>query len=1155
MSEQLLNYEVFERNPSENSLQNDGVSKVSNGAALRYELATFVCDGAYENGLHRILETYLNQLSLPTQPSAWVSGFYGSGKSHLVKILEALWTNRPLEDGQHPRDIARLPTDIQTQLRELSIEAKRAGGLWSASGMLSESGNQSVRMLILGIVYKAAGLSSNYGRSRFRLWVRERGWEEEITRRILEKGRDPEIEFEQYLVSPEIADAVWELSGVQSMDADTTQERWEAQFDRDDVSIDEMESALRQVLRTQSVDGQRIPLTLIVLDEAQQYIREYGDRAQALQEVVEKIQTAFESKVLVVATGQAALNSSANLQKLQGRFTVNVMLSDQDVEQVVREVVLRKNATHTLDLAAMIRQVEGEIDRHLQSTKIGPKSEDKAILVADYPLLPTRSRFWANLLHRLDPTGTSGQLRTQLRVVHGATVHVAERPLGHVIPADFIYDQLHGGLQQSGALPREVSNLIAAQDDGTADGKLRSRLIQLIFLIERLPVGDINDIGLKATAGNLADLLVEDLTQGSDDLRRQVPQLLHGLEEDGKLLRGSDGSYAIQTGESLKWQQQLQQERQALLANPGPLGELRSQTIERIVRAQAKPDRLTDGATRTPRSLRFHFGNDTPQVATGDSQVIVWVRDGWSSAPTTIVQDARKAGDEDSIVYVFIPQRGQDDLQATLANFEAAKRTLDLRGANQDTSEGQQAADSVRNRLQEYERRLGSLLEEAVHDARIYLGGGSEVDGGTLKEKMQTAFDSSLKRLFPAFTIGDHVEWSKVYSRAIQGNSKPLEPIDHHGDIGSHQVISAVRKQIPGGAGITWGAVRKTFESAPYGWPRDTVDGAVAVLVNVGPVDALRDGRKIPGKELSKPQANNILLSADEISLSMQERLQAKRPFVSLDGMQPSDEQVRAGAGALVERLVALAKRAGGEPPLPVSQIPPYLTELQLQVGSQLVRSLAVRADQLEADIKIWRSKEAEIEQRLGPWQLAEQMARHAETLDGSAEIRAKLDAIRDHRLLLDQPDPLPPVAAAYADALRAGLIARWEAYNRHLEAGLSALKASDEWVRLRESQQDPILANPLLRLAPKPATSSQSDLVKSLNTRSLRQWDADIDALPKRLNDANLAVAQMLRPEVVEVSLEKPLMESQVDVKRWIESTQTALMVHINDGRAVKIK
>ncbi len=261
-----------------------------------------------------------------------------------------------------------LPDHIREQLRELSAEAKRAGGVWSASGMMTESANKSVRMLILGIVHKAAGLSSNYGRARFRLWLRENGWEADTIRMIEEAGRDPEHEFEQYLVSPYVRKAIAEVSGMSPDEAREFRKDLAAQFNRDDISIDEMESALKQVLRAQSDDGKRIPLTLIVLDETQQYIGENGERTQALQEAVERIQSAFEGKVLVVATGQAALTGTTNLQKLQGRFTVNVMLSDKDVEHVVREVVLRKDPTKVGDVATVIKNVEGEIDRHLHSS-------------------------------------------------------------------------------------------------------------------------------------------------------------------------------------------------------------------------------------------------------------------------------------------------------------------------------------------------------------------------------------------------------------------------------------------------------------------------------------------------------------------------------------------------------------------------------------------------------------------------------------------------------------------------------------------------------------------------------------------------------------------------------------------------------------------
>lgn len=1050
MGSGIINREIFENDPTAHSLENDGVSKVTNTAALQYELATFVCEGEYEKGLYRILETYLSHLDQQTQPSAWVSGFYGSGKSHLVKIFEALWTNKPLPSGQCPRDMVNLPSDLREQFLELSSHAKRIGGLWSASGMLSESGNQSVRVLILGIVYKAAGLSSNYGRARFRLWVRKHGWEQEIVTRVSAEGLDVEEEFNQYLVSPIIADAVWELSGAQSMDADTAQDRWGQQFDQGDISIDDFEDALREVLQLQSEDGAAVPLTLIVLDEAQQFINDSGTRAQALQEAVERIQSAFESKVLVVATGQAALNTTPNLQKLQGRFTVNVMLSDKDVEQVVRQVVLRKNSTMLPNVREMVKQTEGEIDRHLQSTKIGPRSEDKAVLAEDYPLLPTRSRFWSSLLHELDPSGTSGQLRTQLRVVHSANVHVADEPLGHVIPGDYIYDQLHAGLQQSGALPRDVSNLINDQQDGTEDGALRARLIQLIFLIERLPTADLNDVGLKATPENLADLLVEDLTQGSDDLRRRIPDLLRSLEDDGRIMRSADGSYAIQTGESLKWQSQFQQERQSLLANPGPLGDTRTRALEELVREQAKTLRRTHGQTKTAREITFHFGNETPDGAGADSSVVVWVRDEWNSSEKTVREDARAAGEESAILFVFLPQRHASDLQTAIANFEAAKRTLDVRGASQDSLEGQQVADAIRARMQENERRFRGLLRDVVADPRVYQGGAAEVDGTTLKDKIQAAFDSSLKRLFPHFANGDHPNWGQVFNRATQGSADALKAVGHTGDDNDHAVVRAIRSQIPGGTGTSWAAMRKTFKNSPYGWPQDAIDGAVAVLVNSGAVNASRNGSEVRGKDLTRQQASAITLIGEQAPITKMDMLQARRVYQAMHGAEATDEDVRAGARSLVEELVALQRSAGGEPPLPMNPMPVTLSELQNLVGNQLIKSIAGHAEQLEADIKAWRQRAEEIGRRLEDWKTAERLASHAQHLDRFDVIRGKLNAIREDRQLLGNPDPLQPVKADLGNMLRSALQTKFDAFDERIEAGLAGLTATDEWARLK---------------------------------------------------------------------------------------------------------
>src|SRR5439155_27208159 len=113
-------------------------------SVLRWELHSFVCEGQYARGLERILDSFLINLNRAQQPAVWVSGFYGSGKSHLVRVLEQLWRDVELPGGDRARELVPLPDDVSDHLAELSTVGKRLGGLWSAAGTLGAGKSDAV---------------------------------------------------------------------------------------------------------------------------------------------------------------------------------------------------------------------------------------------------------------------------------------------------------------------------------------------------------------------------------------------------------------------------------------------------------------------------------------------------------------------------------------------------------------------------------------------------------------------------------------------------------------------------------------------------------------------------------------------------------------------------------------------------------------------------------------------------------------------------------------------------------------------------------------------------------------------------------------------------------------------------------------------------
>ena len=395
---------------------------------------------------------------------------------------------------------------------------------------------------------------------------------------------------------------------------------FKAQFQNvPDIENEDMLEVMTSVLQLVSSGNDRLPHTLLALDELQQYVGDDPDRTLRVQVAVQALTRRFGSQLLVVATGQSALQAHPQLQKLRDRFTVQIQLTDTDVERVLRQVVLRKAPSREPEVHDVLTAASGEIDRQLEGTKIGARPADAEALVADYPLLPVRRRFWERVLRAIDRAGSAGQLRTQLRTVHDSTKQVADEPLGTVVPADTIYDQQLQSMLQSGVLLREVFETIRELDDDTEEGRLRSRLCSLVFLISQLPTDSGADTGLRPTAENLTDLLVRDLNTDGVTLRQAVPQHLEHLVERGVLLKlaGPVGDeFRLQTRESSEWEAAYRTALTAAANDAARIGSERNRELREAVNDELKNLPLAHGASKTPRRIELSFSSDRPTTDT-----------------------------------------------------------------------------------------------------------------------------------------------------------------------------------------------------------------------------------------------------------------------------------------------------------------------------------------------------------------------------------------------------------------------------------------------------------------------------------------------------------------------------------------------------------
>ena len=508
---------------------------------------------------------------------------------------------------------------------------------------------------------RSADLPTQYPQARFVLWLMQNGWYEQFVREITAAERQVAYELDNMYVSPHITQALRAVfPDFAASDADARAQLRIAYPNVSDIGNDQMLDMLREVLRWQSADAAKLPCTLIVLDELQQYIGDSDERARDVQEMVEACSSRLGGTLLFVATGQSALQGTPQLQRIQGRFRVTVPLSNTDVERVVRSVALRKDQAHLPALRSVLDETSGEIDRQLHGTRIAPRLEDAAVLAEDYPILPARQRFWEAALRTVDRSGVQGQLRSQLRIAFEAARSVANEPLGTVVGGDFLYEQIGTNMLESGMILADEYRAIAGEaTQGGPDASLRERACATIYLINKLASGGGVETGLRATVDTLADLLVTDLTQGGTALRQRLPKLLDTMAGRGVLTRVGD-EYRLQTREGAAWEGEYHATLGRIRNDAPRIAEERASVLRAKVAAELKSILVfTQGESKTKRTLELAFGGEAP-AATG-SAVPVWVRDEWGTSVKIAQEDARALGTDSPVITLFLPRPDGDD--------------------------------------------------------------------------------------------------------------------------------------------------------------------------------------------------------------------------------------------------------------------------------------------------------------------------------------------------------------------------------------------------------------------------------------------------------------------------------------------------------------
>jgi hypothetical protein len=391
-----------------------------------------------------------------------------------------------------------------------------------------------------------------------------------------------------------------------------------------------------------------------------------------------------------------------------------------------------------------------------------------------------------------------------------------------------------------------------------------------------------------------------------------------------------------------------------------------------------------------------------------------------------------------------------------------------------------------------------------------------------------------------------------VYDLARKGAPDALRAVGDKGEPGNNPVCKAVLTFI--GAGKKGADVRERFEGSSYGWSRDTVDGALQVLLGAELILARNErGQGITPRDLERKAIGKTSFKMESTTITTVQRIQIRKLFQKAGvNVKQNEESVR--AGEFLNRIYNLAEDAGGDPPCPASPDTTFLERARLSTGNEQLLEILSLKEQVTGAIDDWIDTAQRMEARLPEWRTLKRLAACCRDLVEAKFILDQITTIEDKRLLLAEPDHIAPLITSLTQMLRERLNQLDADYTREHAKGLATLHADDNWNQLTPEQHFQLMSEQQLHEAAKPKISVQStlDILETLERCSLSSFADRVAALASRFETVARKAAELCEPEAQFIQVPHCTLKTEKDIDDWIRTVTTKLKTALELGPVI---
>ena len=522
----------------------NGVIKVAQNdeRSIEQELREYIITRELRRHFNTFFNNYEKSLTTPTDKiGVWISGFFGSGKSHFLKILSYILSNDTVagkkaidyfqDKFDDPMMFAQLErcASVPTDTILFNIDSKSP----------INKDKTAILRVFAKVFYEYRGFyGDDLKVAKLEQFIEKSGKMdsfknkfEEIHGESWEASRDAFSFFED--------DVVEALMDTLAM-SETAARNWFNGTETADMSIEQLAKEIKEYIDSKGKDFR----LLFMIDEVGQYIGSDGSLMLNLQTIVEEIGSRCDGRVWVMVTSQEAIDSITKISgddfsKIQGRFNTRLSLSSSSVDEVIKKRILAKtdNAANMLSLSysknsAVLKNLFTFNDAVLDLK--GYTSEYD--FIETYPFVPYQFRLMQNVLAQIRKHGNSGKHlsggeRSMLSGFQETAQAIEDKDENALVPFSLFYNTVHTFLES--AIRRVIDRCQTAADNHDGIVQYDVDVLMLLYLIRY-----VDDI--KANVDNITTLLVDDIRADKINMRGQIKESLDRLVRENYVARNGD---------------------------------------------------------------------------------------------------------------------------------------------------------------------------------------------------------------------------------------------------------------------------------------------------------------------------------------------------------------------------------------------------------------------------------------------------------------------------------------------------------------------------------------------------------------------------------------------------------------------------------------